>query len=78
MGANIKTFGRIAVIKGVKDLTGAKTAAKDLRGGAALVLAGLAAKGETTIENVYHIKRGYENFHLGLKNLGADIELVEI
>ncbi len=68
MGANIKTFGRVAVMKGVKELTGAKTAAKDLRGGAALVLAGLAAKGETTIENIYHIKRGgYENFHLDLK-----------
>lgn len=77
MGANIKTFGRVAVMKGVKELTGAKTAAKDLRGGAALVLAGLAAKGETTIENIYHIKRGYENFHLDLKNLGADIKSVD-
>ncbi|NMB07093.1 MAG: UDP-N-acetylglucosamine 1-carboxyvinyltransferase [Tissierellia bacterium] len=77
MGANIKTFGRIAVIKGVKELTGAKTTAKDLRGGAALVLAGLAAKGETIVENVYHIKRGYENFHLDLKKLGADIKFIK-
>lgn len=77
MGANIKTFGKVAVIKGVEELTGAKTTAKDLRGGACLVLAGLAAKGKTEIENIYHIKRGYEDFHLGLRGLGADIELVE-
>src|SRR5690606_36308166 len=55
MGANIKIFGNVAVIKGVKELTGAKTTAKDLRGGACLVLAGLAAKGITVVENVYHI-----------------------
>lgn len=73
MGANIKTFGRIAVVKGVRELTGAKTTAKDLRGGAALVLAGLAAKGETVIEDVYHIKRGYEEFHINLQNIGANI-----
>ena len=76
MGANIKTFGKIAVIKGVKELTGAKTMAKDLRGGACLVLAGLAAKGQTEIENIYHIKRGYEDFHIKLKEVGADIKLV--
>lgn len=77
MGANIKTFGKVAIIKGVNELTGAKTAAKDLRGGASLVLAGLAAKGKTEIENVYHIKRGYEDFHKTLRELGAHIELVE-
>ena len=77
MGANIKTFGKIAVIKGAKELTGAKTMAKDLRGGACLVLAGLAASGQTEIENIYHIKRGYENFHIKLKKIGADIELVD-
>jgi UDP-N-acetylglucosamine 1-carboxyvinyltransferase len=77
MGANIKTFGKVAVIKGVKELTGAKTTAKDLRGGACLVLAGLAAKGRTEVENVYHINRGYENFHIVLKDLGADIKMIE-
>ncbi|QQY80539.1 UDP-N-acetylglucosamine 1-carboxyvinyltransferase [Keratinibaculum paraultunense] len=77
MGANIKTFGKVAIIKGVKELTGTKTTAKDLRGGASLVLAGLVAKGRTEIENVYHIKRGYEDFHKILKGLGANIELVE-
>jgi UDP-N-acetylglucosamine 1-carboxyvinyltransferase len=76
MGANIKTFGKVAIIKGVKELTGAKTAAKDLRGGACLVLAGLAAKGRTEIENVYHIERGYEDFHGILKRLGAHIDMV--
>ncbi|MCF6464100.1 UDP-N-acetylglucosamine 1-carboxyvinyltransferase [Clostridium sp. Cult1] len=77
MGANIKVFGKVAIIKGVKELTGAKTTAKDLRGGACLVLAGLAAKGITEVENMYHIERGYENFHLELKALGADIKKVD-
>lgn len=73
MGANIKIFGRVAVINGVKELTGAKVSAKDLRGGAALTLAGLVAKGTTEVHNIYHIERGYEDFHIILKNLGADI-----
>ncbi len=73
MGANIKTFGNVAVIKGVKDLTGAKVYAKDLRGGAALVLAGLVSKGVTEVENVHHINRGYENLYLSLQKLGANI-----
>lgn len=76
MGANIKTIGRVAVVKGVKELTGAKVTAKDLRGGAALVLAGLAAKGTTEVENIYHIERGYEDFDKKLKSLGADIDIV--
>lgn len=73
MGANIKTFGKIAVIKGVKELTGAKTTAKDLRGGAALILAGLVSKGITEVNSIYHIERGYEDIDLTLQNLGADI-----
>lgn len=73
MGANIKTFGRVAVITGVKELTGARTTAKDLRGGAALTLAGLVANGTTEVHNIYHIERGYENLHLVLQKLGADI-----
>ncbi|RKD34300.1 UDP-N-acetylglucosamine 1-carboxyvinyltransferase [Thermohalobacter berrensis] len=76
MGANIKTEGRVAVIKGVKELTGAKVTAKDLRGGACLVLAGLAAKGETVIDNIYHIDRGYEEFDKKLISLGADIRRI--
>lgn len=77
MGANIKIFGKVAVIKGVKELTGAKTAAKDLRGGACLILAGLAARGVTEVENMYHIERGYENFHVELRELGADIKKID-
>lgn len=73
MGANIKTFGNVAVVKGVSGLTGAKVFAKDLRGGAALVLSGLAAQGVTEVENVYHINRGYENLYLNLQKLGASI-----
>lgn len=76
MGASIKTFGKVAVIKGVETLTGAKTYAKDLRGGAALVLAGLAAQGTTEVENIYHIERGYEDLDLQLIRLGANIEKV--
>lgn len=76
MGANIKTFGNVAVIKGVDELTGAKVFAKDLRGGATLVLAGLAAKGVTEVENIYHINRGYEKFYLNLQKLGANISSV--
>ncbi|MCK9443055.1 MAG: UDP-N-acetylglucosamine 1-carboxyvinyltransferase [Tissierellaceae bacterium] len=74
MGANIKIFGRVAVVNGVKELTGAKVTAKDLRGGAALTLAGLASKGATEISQIFHIERGYENLHIILQNLGADIE----
>lgn len=76
MGAHIKTFGKVAVIKGVNELTGAKVYARDLRGGAALVLAGLAAKGSTEVGNIHHIERGYDGFHTTLHRLGADIQLV--
>ncbi|NLB41798.1 MAG: UDP-N-acetylglucosamine 1-carboxyvinyltransferase, partial [Clostridiales bacterium] len=60
MGANIRTEGRIAVIQGVSRLKGAEVSSGDLRGGAALVLAGLNAEGETLIENIYRIGRGYD------------------
>ena len=73
MGANISVDGRLAVIEGVEELTGAAVQATDLRAGAALVIAGLCAKGKTTIENISHIERGYENIINKLKSLGADI-----
>lgn len=76
MGANIKTFGKVAVIKGVKNLTGAKLYARDLRGGAALILAGLVAEGVTEVGNIYHVDRGYDNLYLDLQNLGAKIQRV--
>src|SRR5699024_8230056 len=77
MGASIKTFGKIAVIKGVKDLTGAKVSSKDLRGGAALILAGLVAQGETVVDQIYHVNRGYDNMHVVLENLGANIKSIK-
>lgn len=77
MGAKIKLEGRLAVIRGVKQLTGASVAARDLRGGAALVLAGLAAEGETIIHGVKHIDRGYENIEGKLAQVGALIKRIE-
>ncbi|MTI66579.1 MAG: UDP-N-acetylglucosamine 1-carboxyvinyltransferase [Firmicutes bacterium] len=76
MGANIKTVGKVCVIKGGDGLLGAKVTAKDLRGGASLVLAGLAAKGTTIVDDIYHIQRGYENFANNLRTLGADIRKI--
>jgi UDP-N-acetylglucosamine 1-carboxyvinyltransferase len=77
MGANIKLEGRIAIIKGVKRLTGANVVARDLRGGAALVLAGLTAYGETVVTGVKHIDRGYENIEGKLQQVGAIIKREE-
>lgn len=77
MGANIKLEGRIAVIKGVRKLVGASVSAKDLRGGAALVLAGLVAEGETVISGVRHIDRGYENLEGKLSMIGAMIKRLD-
>ena len=76
MGANISVDGRIAVIEGVDELTGALVKATDLRAGAALIIAGLAANGKTVIDEIKHIQRGYENIIEKLQNLGADISLV--
>ncbi|MGO1369344.1 UDP-N-acetylglucosamine 1-carboxyvinyltransferase [Senegalia sp. (in: firmicutes)] len=73
MGANIRTLSNVAVIKGVGELTGAKVTAKDLRGGAALVLAGLAAEGTTIVDNISHIDRGYEKLEQNLLSIGANI-----
>jgi len=78
LGANFKVEGRTAVTKGSCSYTGAQVAATDLRSGAALVLAGLAAKGETTIGNIFHLDRGYENLEDKLKALGADIKRVTV
>lgn len=73
MGADIKIEGRNSIIKGVKKLSAAPVMASDLRGGAALVLAGLAAEGTTEISRVYHIDRGYVGIEEKLKKLGAKI-----
>lgn len=76
MGANIKIDGRSAVIEGVNKLTGAEVRATDLRAGAALILCGLVAEGETEVTDVYHIDRGYVDIEKKFKGLGADIERV--
>ena len=76
LGSNLKVDGRTALTKGNCTFTGAHVAATDLRSGAALVLAGLAAKGETTIGNIYHLDRGYECFEDKFRSLGADIKRV--
>lgn len=77
MGANIKIDGRSAVIEGVDRLTGAEVRATDLRAGAALILCGLVAEGETQLTDVYHVDRGYVNIEKKFQDLGADIERVE-
>ncbi|KHD37166.1 UDP-N-acetylglucosamine 1-carboxyvinyltransferase [Clostridium acetobutylicum] len=76
-GANIKIDGRSAVIVGVKELTGCSARATDLRAGAALILAGLVAEGETQISDIYHVDRGYVSIEKKLTKLGAKIERVE-
>ena len=76
LGANIKVDGRTAVVAGETNLTGAQVNATDLRAGAALVIAALAAKGETAIGNVRYIDRGYERIEHKLGSLGADIKRV--
>ena len=76
LGTKIKTEGKIAVIEGVQSLSGANCKCTDLRGGAALVIAGLAAKGETRIGDICHILRGYEDIVSNLTQLGADIKIV--
>ncbi|MCL1823732.1 MAG: UDP-N-acetylglucosamine 1-carboxyvinyltransferase [Oscillospiraceae bacterium] len=73
MGADISVDGKVAVIEGVEKLTGAPVKAADLRAGAALIIAGLSAKGSTEIEDIYHIERGYENMAGKLRAVGADI-----
>ena len=78
MGANIQVNGKVAVIEGVESLTGAPVCACDLRAGAAMIVAGLAAHGVTEVDQVYHIERGYENIVEKLSKLGADIREVAI
>lgn len=77
MGANIKVEGNTAIIDGVDRYTSADISAPDLRAGAALVLAGLAADGYTTIDNIQYIERGYEDLYVKLQRLGARIDKVD-
>ncbi len=77
LGANIKTEGKVAVIEGVKSLSGARCVCPDLRGGAALVVAALASNGESEITNISHINRGYDNIVGAFESVGADIKIKE-
>ena len=74
MGANIIQEDKNIEITGVTELVGKEVMSKDLRGGAALVIAGLMAKGETKVNNIEYILRGYENLDIKLKSLGANIK----
>jgi UDP-N-acetylglucosamine 1-carboxyvinyltransferase len=76
MGADIQIEGPTAIVAGPAKLTGARVQASDLRASASLVLAGLAAEGETIIDRVYHIDRGYERIEAKLRSLGANIERI--
>jgi UDP-N-acetylglucosamine 1-carboxyvinyltransferase len=77
LGANIELVNNSAVIRGVKELKGAKVMSTDLRASASLVLAGLAAKGTTEVLRIYHIDRGYKRIDEKLRNLGANIKRVK-
>ncbi|MDO4262420.1 MAG: UDP-N-acetylglucosamine 1-carboxyvinyltransferase [Eubacteriales bacterium] len=76
LGASVKVEGNVAVISGVEKFTGARVSAPDLRAGAALVIAGLAAEGITIVDDIYYIERGYENLDQKLRRLGAQIAKV--
>ncbi len=78
MGANITVEGKLAIINGVEKLMGTSVRATDLRGGAAMIIAGLIADGVTEISDIYHIDRGYENFEEKFRVLGGDIERIEV
>nr|MBC8522646.1 hypothetical protein [PVC group bacterium] len=77
MGARLVRQGATVIVQGVDRLVGAPVMASDLRASASLVLAGLAAEGETTISRVYHLDRGYSSMEKTLSSLGADIERID-
>jgi UDP-N-acetylglucosamine 1-carboxyvinyltransferase len=77
LGANIQVEGKVALIEGVAQLSGATVMATDLRASASLVIAGLVAEGETTVDRIYHLDRGYDQMESKLRSLGADIERIQ-
>jgi len=77
LGANIQIDGKVAMIEGVQRLSGATVMATDLRASASLVIAGLVAEGETVVDRIYHLDRGYDRMEAKLRALGADIERVK-
>ena len=78
MGCKIKIEGRSAIIEGVEELSGCEVKATDLRAGAALIIAGLVAKGETIVDDIYHIDRGYVKIEEKFKKLGAKVYRREV
>ena len=78
MGADIQVDGKVAVIQGVSHYKGAPVKAVDLRAGAAIIIAALAAVGETQVEDIHHIERGYERLIEKMRSLGADISLIQV
>ena len=78
MGARFRQEGNILIVEGRRKLSGNRVKSTDLRGGAALILAGLCANGETIIDDIKYILRGYDKIDKKLTNLGADIKLVNI
>jgi UDP-N-acetylglucosamine 1-carboxyvinyltransferase len=77
LGAKIQIDGKVALVEGVEKLSGATVMATDLRASASLVMAGLVAEGETTVERIYHLDRGYDQMEAKLRGIGADIERVK-
>ena len=77
LGANIQIDGKVALLEGVEKLSGATVMATDLRASASLVIAGLVAEGETVVERIYHLDRGYDQMETKLRGIGADIERVK-
>ena len=77
MGADIQIDGKTAIITGTPRLSGATVSAKDLRAGAALIIAGLAAEGTTVVKNIHYVERGYERIIEKLTGLGAQIKRIE-
>jgi len=77
LGANIQIDGKVALLEGVEKLSGATVMATDLRASASLVIAGLVAEGETVVDRIYHLDRGYDQMETKLRGLGADIERVK-
>jgi UDP-N-acetylglucosamine 1-carboxyvinyltransferase len=77
LGAHIQIDGKISVVEGVEKLSGATVMATDLRASASLVIAGLVAEGETCVERIYHLDRGYDRMEEKLRSIGADIERVK-
>ena len=78
MGAKIDINGNIAMIKGIENFSSAEVMASDLRAGASLILAALKAEGESVVNRIYHVDRGYENLSLKLKSIGANIERIKV